>query len=441
MKTNFLSVKNWSWVLILLTGTLMAASLSDEQVIKEAHLNYKVNGNSLLTMEASSIDIKISTWDRSEVSVIAKAIYKGKPNDKMTDFLERFETEVANHIYQSSSELEITTDLDIPNKIQIGSKHIGVQIDYGRDELEIYYELKVPMTLNLDIKNSYRDLSLFGNHQGKVKINHYSGDFRGNDFDELNLTLKYGTARVDNVLTGNFELYEQELEIESLEDASIEAKYSKVDIDITKKLLLEAYESEFRFNKVDEIRGSMKYSRITAREYITALILTDIYESQFSLNKVGVVQILNESKYCEFEINEIQKMELSRSYEDEVTVQEIESFSADSKYLELNFGLLKEDLKIDGYESEILIKSISPQLEQFELDGKYNELELNTGGTPVNITANITYGDIEFDESLYHRRIYIKEDSKQEMKLDSKRSSEKTPTIELRGYELNAIIK
>lgn len=438
MKTNFQLVR------LLLVGISLGqlgltAASREEQDTREVTLNFDVNEGQLLVLDASNTDVTIDTWAKSSVQLDAKVVYKGEPSDKISKFLDEFATTVADKVQESGSRLEVSTDLEVPNKVQIGGKLLGVQISYGRDEIEIYYDLKVPASMPLDIKNSYRDLLVMGNHSAPVKINHYSGDLRADTFDELNLILKYGKANIGKVETGRFELYEQKLDVDRVGSVEMDAKYSEVSIRESDILDLISYESEYDLNLCDKIVGELKYTQIVSREDISTIDFRSTYESDMELASVYNF-IIDESRYSEIEIGSIHSLTLTDSYEDNLEIGTLRASKISSKYLELDVQTLTQKLLIDGYESDIEINEITKDLEAIGIDGKYNSLNLMTDGAPINITANLTYGSIDFDERKFDRKLYIKEDSKIEMELVSKQSATDTPTIQLLGYELKAII-
>jgi hypothetical protein len=438
MKTKYLSVKSL-FMGCMLFAHMTLAETSNDQDTREAILSYEVASNETLKVDASSIDLQFETWNKNEVQIVAKAIYKGDPNERMRQFLDDFERKVEHHIFRSTGKLEISTDLDVPNKVQIGGKVIGVQIDYGRNELEIQYQIKLPATLNLEIKDSYRDLRMAGQYTGIVSIEHYSGDFYADDFNQLDLKLKYGNARFNNVNTGEFELYEQELIANKLRDVKIEAKYSQLEIGRSGQLDLEAYESEFDLNFCDEITGEMKYSTILSENDISTINLRSTYESNFELNEVFMLKI-GESKYSEMEMGTIDKLTLDQSYEDKIEIDELGTANINSKYLNLEMNLLLQSLNINGYETDLEIEGISRDFEGILIDGKYANIDIESNEVPINIDANVTYGNISFDQSAFDRKIYIKESSKLEMVLKSKKGTDQSPVIKLRGYEVEATI-
>ena len=438
MKRNLQLAKNKMLVLgLLLISTASQLMANTTQQTREAKVNIPVNPGMEIAMIASSTDVFISSWDKNEVALVAKILYKGKENERMTEFLENFEEEVQDGIEQSSGYLKISADLDVPNKVQIGSKHVGVIVSFDKDELALTYELKVPSGNALYVKNSYEKLMVDGNYSNKVKINHYSGDFRGGNFTDLELELKYGHATIKECKTASMELYEQELEVNTLRQARIDAKYSTIEVITGGQLDVEGYESELALSSLDILEGELKYSEVEVETNLEEMTLSSIYESKIAIKEIARIRI-GESKYSKIRVNAVRTLELPSSYEDELMIGFLGSATLDAKYLKMEIDKLGRDLKVNAYEGEIRINELSEGSESIFYDGKYNNFILKDINHNLVIDADIQYGDIDFDESLIKRTIYIKEDSKLQMKAQTNNQEGIQTKIILRGYEMDA---
>lgn len=141
---------------------------------RTATVRMEVSPNDLINIRAKNTDLVVESWDKSEVEVIATLRFDGKMTDKMVAFLDNFQEHVEQSIRRSGSELSIDTNLDEPNKIQIGSKHVGIVIGFSEDELRLDYRIKAPKTNELEIDNSYKDVTLMGDFN-EVTLTQYSG--------------------------------------------------------------------------------------------------------------------------------------------------------------------------------------------------------------------------------------------------------------------------
>ncbi|MFT4737022.1 MAG: hypothetical protein ACI8QD_001076 [Cyclobacteriaceae bacterium] len=411
----------------------------DQTITKTAELVFPVKAGHALVFDGSSIELQIETWERDEVQLTATAVYKGKESKKMTEFLDAFQQQVASQSFQSGDRIDISADLEVPNKVQVGSRFIGVQISYGDDELDIYYALKVPSYLDMDLKDSYKDVSILGDYQGNISLEHYSGDVRAGNFEALKLELKYGEAKLQSVNNGQFVLYEQELEVEQVSNLRLDMKYSQITSQELNTVQLEAYESELTVGRMADVTGEIKYTKINSDIGIQTLTLTASYESQIKAKSIGRLQN-RDSKYCQYEAVSVDHLEMRNSYEDKYTFGYAGEVLLSGKYLELIIMELGQSLALDGYEAKVSIDGLSDKTELIQIDGKYNVLELETGTSAVKLDIDVEYGEIDFDKSQYTRKVYIKDDSDLIIEAESKNFTGPSMTLMLRGYEFNATI-
>lgn len=438
MKNLSLSAKYLATILMILSlsnHTMVFASTTQDG--REANLTLPINSDAEIAIVGSSTKITVTTWDKNEVSVKARILFKGKPNDKMMEFLDNFEAEVRKGIEQSAGYLKVDTRLELPNKVQIGSRNVGVVVSFDKDELELSYDIKVPASNALYVKDSYERLTVTGNYSNKVQIEHYSGDLVAGDFQSLQLELKYGHARINSCVKLRMEIYEEEIEINEIGNADIVAKYSTLESAKANDINIEGYESELRIARMDMISGELKYSELVVESAIEELQLMSSYESKIFVKEIQKLRI-DESKYSKIKAEAIRILELPASYEDELMIGFIGSVDMDAKYLKMDIETLGRSMKVSAYEGEIRLAKLGEASESIFLDGKYNDFTLRDSNHNLMIDADIQYGDIDYNESTMNRNIYIKESSKLQMKASTKMQEGMQTKIILRGYEVNA---
>ena len=168
----------------LFANTTLANSKDFET--RTATVRMDVTANDLINIQAKNTDLVVEAWDRNEVEVIATLRFDGKMTDKMTSFLENFQKHVEDNIQYGGSELKISTNLDEPNKVQIGSKHVGFIIGFSDDEFRLDYKIKAPKSNEFEINNSYKDVTLIGNFN-EVTLTQYSGDLTAGFIEEKDI--------------------------------------------------------------------------------------------------------------------------------------------------------------------------------------------------------------------------------------------------------------
>ena len=232
---------------ILLITALFSASVlfaggKDSETKTTTHI-VSVSGNTEISILGKYTYLEIETWDKDEVSIEATVIFNGKMTDRVRKFLDEFCQNVKDGITKSGNELTIKTRLEEPNRVQIGSRHIGIQIGYSEKELSIEYVIKVPGSNRLNINGAYEDIVMNGTYDD-VEISQYSADLNAGTFKKAKLNLKYGDANIEYIGAGEMETYEQDLEIDEIEFLDINTKYSELTFDKVQEMTVIGYETD-----------------------------------------------------------------------------------------------------------------------------------------------------------------------------------------------------
>lgn len=409
------------------------------QETREAKFVFDISTSTQIEVDGKNTSITVETWNKDQVEVIARLEFKGKLNDQAEKFIADFENIVNENIQESASRLIIDTNLKEPNKIQIGSRHVGFIVGYNDDELRISYMMKVPGQNDLKIKNSYQDIVLNGDYTGAVNIDHYSGDLKAELLSDLELQLKYGSAEIERI--GNFEmnLYEQELTINELRSGEIESKYSKIKLGSTENLSLNSYETKIEIESLNSLEGELKYGRIEIGGTTDRIELNSIYELDMELGTVGAMRLI-ESKYSDFEILEIGSLIQNESYEDDFVIQTLGNLKSEAKYSTYEIEELEGNIDLDGYECDVDVNKLSIDSKSILVKGKYGKLNLYTYDLPFHLDVDIQYGDIDYPDRM-EKKVYIKDNSKVEMQMSTRNATDLDLMIEIKGYEMDANIK
>ena len=205
---------------ILFVFTAANAFENRIQETKTARASYDVSDMTRIEVEGKNVQFYVQTGPSGKVEVEAEIIFKGKETDKIREFLDNFEQEVQNRITKSSSRLYIDADLDEPFKVQMGKKG-GVRVGYNEEELKVTYTITIPSQNDISLKNSYRDIRMTGEYNGKTEVSLYSANFTGEDFKELDLELKFGKAEAQSIGKSSMELYEQKLAVREIKELDL----------------------------------------------------------------------------------------------------------------------------------------------------------------------------------------------------------------------------
>lgn len=422
---------------LALASCTIAQSSNKDGETRTATKVVDVSSTDVITVLGKHKSIKVDTWDKNQVEVVATINFYGEPNNRMQDFLNNWEEIVKGNIRKQAGELVIDGEIEEPNKVQIGSKRFGIQFDYSEKQLSIEYVLKVPASNRLKIRTSYKGLWMRGDYDD-VEIDAYSSDFEGGTFKKAKLKLKYGEANIKSIGDGKLESYENDLEIGDVQEFEIDDKYSELNFKNVEVLKIQGYESDIRAVSIGKINANLKYGDMEVEEKIGLGTFT-LYEYDIQAQSAGNLKF-ESSKYSNFKFDRANEIRLLESYEDELQIRFLNIFEAPkTKYGEYTIDELGKRFTLNGYEDDTVIRKISEGAEELELNGKYLTLDINLNGRPFALNADTRYGKIEYDESKLDVKKYIKENDKIYIEAGTK-SGGQGFKISLTGYEIKANI-
>ncbi|MEQ9467010.1 MAG: hypothetical protein RLN88_06325 [Ekhidna sp.] len=414
--------------------TVLQASDKDGET-RTASVKVSVSSSDLINIQAKYTELTVESWDKNEVEIEATVRFDGKITDKVQKFLDEFDQHVKDNIIKSSTELKIDTRLDEPNKIQIGSRNVGIILSYGDDELKISYKIKAPGNNKYVIANSYEDMRLIGTFD-QVELSQYSGELEAGTIRKANMNLKYGSATIQSIGTAKMEIYEQKLNVGTIDELTINTKYSDLDLKSCGNLEFVSYESDIQIGTAEQLSGDLKYGEIEITNELSEAEMT-LYEVDIEAKEIGKIRLEN-SKYCSFDIDKVGNILFDQSYEDETELGLVHTFkSLNSKYGNHKIGRLAGSLDLAAYEDEIEIEEIGASATSINIDGKYIDSIIDTDDRSFVLLTDIKYGKVEYDESGVDIKRYIKADDRLEVEAHSKIKTTTPVKITVKGYEVD----
>jgi hypothetical protein len=424
-------------ILIALACSLSAGLFANKDgETRTATVKVGVSASDIIDIKAKYTELTVETWSKNEVEIIASIRFDGKMTDKVQKFLDEFEENVKNNISNSAGKLSIDTNLDEPNKVQIGGKHVGIIVSYGDKELKVSYKIKAPGTNKYTIASSYEDVRLVGSYD-KIEFTQYSGDLAAGKIKSAKMNLKYGSATIESIESATMEIYEQKLNSRSIGNLEINTKYSDLDFRNVGTMEATSYESDIQIGTIKELKGNFKYGEININDKLENAKLT-FYEMDMEGEEIGTLRLEN-SKYSNFDFEKVGSLVFDQSYEDETEINTLDTFkSLNSKYGNHSIGLLNGSLELNAYEDEVDIEKLSSTATLISIDGKYIDSSIGISDASFLLKANVKYGSISYDESKVNVRRYIKDDDKLEVEVQSKSGKERKPiNIIVNGYEVD----
>lgn len=426
-------------IVIALTYSLsITLFASNDGETRTATVKTQVSSSDVINIEAKNTELYVEAWDKNEVEIEATIRFDGKMTDRIEEFLNEFETLVKENVKSGGGELKIDTDLDVPNRVQIGSKNIGINISYGNKELKIIYRIKAPGSNEYIINNSYEDVKLVGSFN-EVDFTQYSGQLEAGTIKSGKLKMKYGSADIENLEESEMELYEQKLNINTLGTLDLNAKYSEFELGSVAKIEAISYESDFEIGSINELSGNFKYGKIDISGKIDEGEFV-FYEMELEADDIGRLQMEN-SKYSKFDFDRANTIIFEQSYEDETEIGILGSFkSQNSKYGNHSIRLLEGSWELNAYEDETEIEQLGENATEIDINGKYLDTWIGIGSSSFILTTDVKYGKAKYDESDVDVKRYIKDNDQLEVEVHSKTMNNNPIKISVKGYEVDVTL-
>ena len=343
------------------------------------------------------------------------------------------------NIKEGGNELVLETLFDVKNWNQSFGT-IKIRFKDGDkvkniSELKINMVVKVPKSEYLKLKNKYDKITIKSSLNTDLEVVLYEGILDAKNINgDLALSLKYSKANIGNYENAAIELYECTLHSGNGKNVKLNSKYSKFYMGSTNKFVIDAYEGK---GEIGLIKGDLKlrskYFKLSADNFKNADIST--YEGSFTA-KSGK-NLTGQSKYGAISIQNIGNIHLESTYETDVEIGKLGSLKTlDSKYSNFDIEELSGKIKAKTYEGHIYVQQITNSFGGVDFEGKYSNLKLNIPSVvKYKLEADLKYTNIDYDKDKFDTSIYIEKNDKISIKAKVSGATNNSPLITVVAYE------
>lgn len=342
-------------VIIALLFILPAKSFAvkvESSKSKTISKSYQVGADHKLEIDSQFGEVKITTWDKKEISVNITIIVGGKNDEKVQKKLDEIEIKIK----ESSDLTSFETIVDSKNQ----------KLD-DDNKLEINYDVKMPKSNALKVKHSF-------------------GPFIINDLDgAAEIRVSFGSATIGSLNNESCQLkfdFSDPVAVSSVKNASIDVKYSKLTLDKANNIELTSQFSGSTIGNVNSINGNLKFGSLDA-ESIKSI---DV-KSQMSKIKL---QNLDESAKLNLKYGSLKIEKLNKAFK---------QIEIDGEFSPIKLTVEK------GAAMQVYLRASMASISAPNADWKEKETN-NTakkyvgsfGQAPnANLTINSSFGSIDLD--------------------------------------------
>ncbi|MFN0176396.1 MAG: hypothetical protein ACKVU0_17275 [Saprospiraceae bacterium] len=226
-------------------------------------------------------DVKVKTWQNNSVKIDVTFVVNAKSQREADEAFKNLNVNFISTWGYVKAETMIAEAMNYNGGFWWPAKTCG-------DDFKINYEVWMPATNQLDLKNKYGNAwvaALKGKLIAEIKYGELRTEAISNDVD-INLGYsKAWLARVNN-LSGNSSY--SALNLSEANDIQLDTKYSETRVDKANNLRITSKYDDFNFGNVEELRLQTKYANLKSNSIRIAYITAQYSDMGFAAVREGI---------------------------------------------------------------------------------------------------------------------------------------------------------
>lgn len=395
---------------------------------------FDIKVSSELTFKSHDTDLQIKTWSKNNVKLTGKISLKGVSEEDYKKVIEVFRNpdvdkgfggiEINTKFYKSFSKTPFGSRMKLTNNEKVSIKNFSAN-----------YTLWIPANQNLSLECKYNKI-VSDDLAGEVKMDIYNGEIEGGNFgNNYELKLTYSNAELKNGKNGKITLYDSDVTFGEVGDLKMDTKYSDVEIQKAGNFVLESYDDNIHFIQLTNIEGEAKYSEFEFRSNLDKCAIT-LYDSKIEAENIKV--LLLDSKYSEIDAGIIGLLKSDELYDNEIKAKGIvELVVEESKYDNFSFESVQEKIQLTSmYDSDLETNKVSEKFKSFSGEFKYCNIQLPLPSS-LNFKMNFEskYSSVEYDENRFKNSTIHSIKKNDNWNFESQTSENPECTIEFTSHD------
>ena len=301
-------------------------------------------------------------------------------------------------------------------------------------EFNMEGEMWIPENCILHLNSKYSEIEV-EDLSGDVYLDLYNDKLFGSNVNgNMKITAKYCTLEFEKMKDIDADLYNTDMETGDIGNMEIISKYSNLEMGDAGRLNINAYNDKYIFGNTGDIRFTDKYSDLNLLN--TGDVELNCYNSTVNISKADEVDLT--SKYGKYEMNRINKLNISTAYNDNFKIEELDHLGInESKYSVFKLAHLERSLLLkDGYSDKFQIEQTG-DLEEVKVNGKYVDLQMAIGKSlNYRFKASVKYGKLDINEEAMNVTKKIQDGSQLEMEAIKGTEKDRMLTFFVNGYDM-----
>jgi len=260
---------------LMVAGLWPGSTLLAQQFEKSRKLTqvYPATGETSLQVINKYGNIHILPWDKDSIRFEIDIKVESNKQSKVEKTYENIEIEFSESSYYVIAQ---TVFGNKKNAFWADVSDFTNSMLNSGSNAQIDYTVYIPSNIELNIENKFGNVYMT-DHNEKAVITISNGDFRGGNFNKLELDHGFGNVIIDTIQSGSMALSYSELKLKHAGDIRINSKSSKPSINSFHSIRLNSRRDTYFFDDAGTINGETSFSYITIQNLEGDLILNTNY--------------------------------------------------------------------------------------------------------------------------------------------------------------------
>jgi len=268
------------YVFVAIFFTCSVVAHADGEKRQSINKTYKVSGSTTMKLSNSFGKMHVETWDKNEVKVNIEIIVRASNDDRAQDLLDKIDIDIDDD--NPSSSLSFVTS--------IGNNKSGRNTSF-----EINYDVSMPKTNTLDLKNSFGDVYL-GDLSGDVDVNVQYGNLKAGSLTgdcDVKLSFGSGFSEIDAIKKGDLKVSYSKLGVEKIGDLDVHSSFSTFETEKVGSMDLIAKYGEVEIEEIDVLEADVNFSGFELGTVNKSLVLDIDYGGSLDIGVSKSVKLLD----------------------------------------------------------------------------------------------------------------------------------------------------
>ncbi len=265
-------------IIIFFASSVLAHAESEKR--RTINKTYQVSGSTMIKLSNSFGKMHVETWDKNEVKVNIEIITRASNDERAQDLLDKIDIQIDDD--NPSSSLSFVTS--------IGNNKSGRNTSF-----EINYDVSMPKTNSLDLKNSFGDAYL-GDMTGDVDLNVQYGNLKAGKLSgdcDVKLSFGSGFSEIDAIKKGDLKVSYSKLGVEEMGEMDVHSSFSTFETVKAVSMDLIAKYGEVEIEEIDVLEADVNFSGFELGKVNKSLVLDIDYGGSVEIGLSKSVKLLD----------------------------------------------------------------------------------------------------------------------------------------------------